>query len=353
MSADNQEAYYDKQFEEYLRLNHVISEVEVASPSASLEVVEVVEVASPSASLEVATRCRCDDSDPEYITCCSCEYVEWEIYSYRYKSSVYCNNCAYNVCGILIDKPQYAFNIDDDVYKFNKINKTKYNEAQYTIFVQFKKKYDLTVDEALNYIQACHCCGDQIQNFGDEFCSDKCGIYFEYECPKCIYKQCGLVCKICIYNENTEESDASLPVASLPDASLPDAQALSKYAETHNITIEEAIDYQTHCHCCGNHIANAVFDEVNHQYCNKRCFEHCEDYWYECYRQAECKVCGIWEYRTRRDSITAYDIQLSESKPVLVTIDAFKELNVYGQLYESLGDLAEYFGDLAFYDANE
>lgn len=126
-------------------------------------------------------------------------------------------------------------------------------------------------------------------------------------------------------------------------------QEIYRYTEEHNLTIEEAIDYQTHCHCCGNHVENAIIDSENHQYCKKICFEHCEEYRYDCSRGEECKVCEIWAYRTRCDSLTAYDIQLSNCEPVLATIDAFKELKVHGQIYECLGDLAEYFGDLAFY----
>jgi hypothetical protein len=117
---------------------------------------------------------------------------------------------------------------------------------------------------------------------------------------------------------------------------------LIKYAEKHNLTIEESIDYQTHCHCCGKTVEDG-FDESNHQYCKEKCFEHCEDYWYHCYRGEECKVCEIWAYHARRDSLTAYDIELSELAPVLATIDCFKELGVYGQLYECLEDLVEYF----------
>ena len=377
MSADNQdqEAYYDKQFEEYLRMNPVISEAESEAESEALE----AEIEPEEDLVAVATRCRCDDSDPEYITCCSCEYTEWEIYSFRYKSSVYCNQCAYEVCGIVIDKPQYAFNIDDDIYKFNKVNKTKHSEAQYTIFVQFKKKYDLTVDEAIYYIQACHCCANQIQDFGAEFCSDKCEQYFNNDYAECIYKQCDLACKLCIYNDKTFSDDYTVTCDRclsetlyndsvnyneqlfcegcaheydkelLAPYSEEQVVELSKYAEKHNLTIEEAIDYQSHCHCCGNEVTNPVFDEKTHQYCKKRCFEHCEDYRYDCSRGEECKVCEIWEYRTRRDSLSAYDMQLSNCEPVLATIDAFKELKVYGQFYECLGDMTEYFGDLAFY----
>ena len=117
---------------------------------------------------------------------------------------------------------------------------------------------------------------------------------------------------------------------------------LIKYAEKHSLTIEESIDYQTHCHCCGKTVEDG-FDESNHQYCKEKCFEHCEDYWYHCYRGEECKVCEIWNYHARRDSLTAHDIELSDCEPVLATIDCFKELGVYGQLYECIEDLVEYF----------
>ena len=126
-------------------------------------------------------------------------------------------------------------------------------------------------------------------------------------------------------------------------------QQIYMYAKEYNLTIKEAIDYQTHCHCCGNPVTNPVIDAENHQYCKKICFNHCEDYWYPCFREADCRVCGIWEYHKNRDSLTAYDVQLSNCEPILATIDAFQELKVYGQFYECLGDLTEYFGDLAFY----
>ena len=121
--------------------------------------------------------------------------------------------------------------------------------------------------------------------------------------------------------------------------------ALTMYAEKHNITFEEAIYYQTHCHCCGKTVDDGMFDEMNHQYCNRRCFEHCEDYWYHCNRGEECKVCDIWEYHARCDSLTAFYLNLLKLEPVLATIDCFQELNVYPQLHECLGDLTEYFGE--------
>lgn len=118
---------------------------------------------------------------------------------------------------------------------------------------------------------------------------------------------------------------------------------LIKYAEKHSLTIEESIDYQTHCHCCGKEDKDSIFDEENHQYCNRRCFEYCEDYWYPCHKGQDCKVCEIWEYHAHRDSLTEFYLNLLKLEPVLATIDCFKELQVYGQLYECIEDLVEYF----------
>jgi len=124
--------------------------------------------------------------------------------------------------------------------------------------------------------------------------------------------------------------------------SLDQCRSLRMYACEYNITIEEAINYQTHCHSCGKEVKDG-FDEINHQYCKKKCFEHCEDYWYPCYREAECKVCQIWQYRGRQDSLTEHDIELSNCEPVLIAIECFKELDVYPQLFEDIQDLVDYF----------
>ena len=237
------------------------------------------------------TRCRCDDSETTYISCCNCGFMECEYYAYRYKSSTYCNKCALEVCGKLIEKPKYAF-------------------------TQLRIDVDDEREEEPEFFN-CESCSNQTKWEDKINYQDENGPWF---CPKCAH-----------------ESDLRAPY------SMDQCIALTMYADKHNITFEEAIDYQTHCHCCGKYVEDTQFDEMNHQYCNRRCFEHCEDYWYECFRGEECKVCEIWEYRTRRDSLTAYDIELSDCAPVLATIDCFKELQVYGQLYECLEDLVEYF----------
>jgi hypothetical protein len=233
----------------------------------------------------IKTRCRCDDSEPEpYITCCNCGDQEYEYYAYRYKSTTYCNECAFNLCGKLIEKPVYSFSRVNTKKKTN--NDFAYcDECNYLMLWEEKIIYN-------SKLLCCHCAHDTE-----------------------------------LLDQYTEEQQ----------------DQLIKYAEKYSLTIEESNDYQTHCHCCGKKVEDNLFDENNHQYCGSRCFETCEDYWYTCYREADCKVCEISQYHARRDSLTAYDIELSDCEPVLATIDCFKELGVYGQLYECIKDLVDYF----------
>ncbi len=232
------------------------------------------------------TRCHGDDSESvSYLTCCNCGVEEYEYYGYRYKSSTYCNECALNICGKLIEKPKYAFSrlpVKAEQIKFEFVY---CDECNYMMLDEEKIKHNGDI--------LCSCCYNDIK------------LLYKYSAEQCV--------------------------------------ELINYAEKHNLTIEESIDYQTHCHCCGKTVDDGIFDERNHQYCKKKCFEYCEDYWYECFRGEDCKVCGIWEYRTRRDSLTAHDIELSDGEPILATIDCFKELNVYPQLCECIEDLVEYF----------
>jgi hypothetical protein len=231
------------------------------------------------------TRCRCDDNPTEYITCSNCGFIECEYYSYRYKSTVYCNECAYELCGKLIEKPKYAF---------SKVSKKE--EKKHPEFI--------------------NC----------EYCD------YEVSWEEKIIQKDKMVCSQCAH-------DTEL----LDQYSEEQQDQLIKYAEKYILTIEEAIDYQTSCHCCGKTVNDTIFDAENHQYCKEKCFEHCEDYWYHCFREKDCKVCDIWNYHARRDSLTAYDIELSDCEPVLAAIDCFKELSVYPQMYESIKDLVDYF----------
>ena len=118
---------------------------------------------------------------------------------------------------------------------------------------------------------------------------------------------------------------------------------LYNYAEEYNISIEEAIEYQTHCHYCGKCIDYPQFDQKEHQYCNKRCWYACEDYWYPCHKEGNCRVCSIWQYHQHREEERKREDEILKYNMVLFAVEAFKELEIYGQFYECIPDLIEYF----------
>ena len=79
----------------------------------------------------------------------------------------------------------------------------------------------------------------------------------------------------------------------LQEYSVEKQNDLMEYAQTYKLTVKEAIDYQTHCHACGEDV-EGDFSGVAHSYCKKYCFESCEDYYLPCFRKGDCKVCNNW-----------------------------------------------------------
>ena len=176
---------------------------------------------------------HCNNSTPlQYITCCTCGFVECEYYSYRYKCSTYCNKCAFEVCGKQIEKPKFAF---------TRIKEKTFECALCTENIEWEDR---------NMVD------------GNMFCTT-CYWHLEMQ-PKP-----NLFCQY----SNDENAQ------------------LARYGNEHNLKMEEALDYQTHCHCCGKFLENPVFDEKNHQYCKERCWETCEEYRYPCFKKGDCKVC--------------------------------------------------------------
>ena len=116
----------------------------------------------------------------------------------------------------------------------------------------------------------------------------------------------------------------------LEDYSADQRDVLSKYANKYDMSILRAIEYQTHCHCCGKTVHNAEFHESEHQ-----CCDGCIDREH-CFRGSDCHVCGSWYEKNRR-------AELKRSAPVLAAVSAFKEHRMYAQFFECLPDLVEYF----------
>lgn len=61
---------------------------------------------------------------------------------------------------------------------------------------------------------------------------------------------------------------------------------ISKNMQSYNTTKEEAREYESHCHNCGDNIC------IGHKYCGKGCFKFIEDFRYDCFWGKSCKMCN-------------------------------------------------------------
>ena len=330
-----------------------------------------------------ATRCNGDDTPIDYVTCQTCGSEEDELYSYRYKSTVYCNKCAMDVCGVLITKPEQKFHVDEPTvtcdhcgfeegsYYINYYNSNAYcNSCSYDILqgfnqvkeddhpfnlysqeekislILYARKNDLMIEEAIEYQTHCHNCGKYVENavFDSDFhqyCNKRCYEYCEeYRYP--CYREGN--CRVCDFHQ--EENDVEPEECDLDNKySSEELTDLRWYAQKYELTMEEAIEYKTHCHTCGKYVENARFDSPSHQYCDKECYEYCEESIYPCYREGSCRVCSVWAFQKLQDEMREKGEFIAAYSPVLTTIDSWKELCVYNQLYECIPDLIEYFDD--------
>jgi hypothetical protein len=142
---------------------------------------------------------------------------------------------------------------------------------------------------------------DQSEYFNCESCNNetKCEDKINY-----IDENGPWLCPDCAH-----ESDLLAPY------SIDQCTALRMYAYKYNLTIEEAIEYQTHCHCCGREDKDGLFDEMCHQYCRSRCFDYIEEFRYPCYLEAACKVCPNWRYHANdreekeEETLDIYDFE--------------------------------------------
>lgn len=66
--------------------------------------------------------------------------------------------------------------------------------------------------------------------------------------------------------------------------------AVCEYANAHQLSIDDALEYLSFCHNCGNSLDDN-YDGIGHRYCSERCQYYCEDFHYTCFREGNCRVC--------------------------------------------------------------
>lgn len=77
---------------------------------------------------------------------------------------------------------------------FNEAQGTQFNQNQLVQFNEYKDHYGLSIDEAFEYIQSCHCCNDPLNTFAGEYCCGSCFHHVEELGMPCFRGDDCLIC---------------------------------------------------------------------------------------------------------------------------------------------------------------
>jgi hypothetical protein len=88
------------------------------------------------------------------------------------------------------DEAEYSL----EVCAFNTRHGTCFGTEKLTIFNEYVERFGLTIDDALQYMQGCHTCGNQLNQFGSEYCNQRCAEYLECGLSKCFHGDSCLIC---------------------------------------------------------------------------------------------------------------------------------------------------------------
>jgi hypothetical protein len=288
-----------------------------------------------------------------------CGDQEEKRYSWRYKCTVYCNVCAIEHCGKIIDKPrataeEFASLEEDnyDTYYTNKALCVTCGEINYAEPVcEVEGRSRMVCCDCIEIVNRCEECNNLtldylylkedyngVRNLDIDLC-------FECKFKKPLKEQMPLAVHLAI------RSDIQFLTRQQFDI-------LADYAELCEFTIFDAYRYKSRCHFydCDRMVPPSAWNaEYDVQFCCRRHCElsciigcHCQnnydgtDYDYE-YEQATCKVCN-----SPHEENMMPRIALRESDqgvmPIVSAICVFNEgICMSNVLSESLVDLYEYF----------
>ena len=88
------------------------------------------------------------------------------------------------------DEAEYSL----EVCAFNTRHETCLSTEKLAIFEDYVEHTGLTIEDALQYIQGCHTCGNQLNQFGSEYCNRRCAEYLECGLSKCFHGDSCLIC---------------------------------------------------------------------------------------------------------------------------------------------------------------
>jgi hypothetical protein len=189
---------------------------------------------------------------------------------------------------------------NEETINFNVLNGTNFKNYSFNILKEYAADSRLSLEDAITYIQSCHYCDEQFKQdyeclYRGGYCSEECEKNVETNGCLCYYKYTGKECKLCDVSQGADkvsyfnEKYNGGRVSDFDEAQI---EQIKEYARIENLLINDAIEYISSCHYCGNKEI-----KMGDNYCNKRCLELSETFWYPCFRGEDCKICSNASYQ--------------------------------------------------------
>jgi len=192
---------------------------------------------------------------------------------------VFCGRVPVEVC----DCYECCIDGDEPVNHFNRKHGTKYNVREFEMLKSCKISGETSANtESSSSHYMCFWGDDCYKCAWDNYC-------FPCECTECNkpmtdhegYKDAdgysGTICNLCAAEYDFDEQEL-----------------IYDYANKHNISLQHASIYLESCHGCGRDL------KFGQEYCNKRCADYCEVYFYPCFRGESCLVCDAWKWHENK-----------------------------------------------------
>ena len=225
-------------------------------------------------------------------------------------------------------------------YEFNTSNDTDLTVQEYENLCEYADNNNLSLEVALKYMGTCHCCGKNMHDSTNVYCSDRCFVAIDEEGYSCEHTIYGGNCELC----STRRENDRYRVVRSSEIIIPEFlkdwvsfnkknliivgktawpatkemllfaddykftqkdynekyrycfetfQRMELYAEIANIELLDARAYMGFCHCCNELLSNTSDVSIVEMYCSDRCKRAIEHQGCKCYYMENTNQCHI------------------------------------------------------------
>ena len=224
-------------------------------------------------------------------------------------------------------------------YEFNTSNDTDLTVQEYENLCEYADNNNVSLEVALKYMGTCHCCGKNMHDSTNVYCSDRCFVAVDEEGYSCEHTIYGGKCELCSTRRESGRGDDRYRDCSeiiIPEFlkgwvnfnkkhliitgqtawpatkemllfaddykftqtdykikyrySFETFQKMELYAEMANIELLDTRAYMGFCHCCNERVSNTSIVEM---YCSDRCKRAIEHQGCKCYYMENTNQCHI------------------------------------------------------------